>query len=505
MPSIPQIQLNKIPRLLIKFFGVVVLGAFLYFLGTFTALLPQLMARAVLLPVVLCFIAFAFLSKSNKGISESILQVWLACMLATMALWPTYFIFKVGGLPSLDARRIIAALTLFSTIYFVISRTPVREHAKAVFSGPLRTGALILSVYVLLRIASCAASVNPIASFILVMWEVLYYYSMFFVGAILFSKPSMQSLTIKVMLTLAIIICSYSMMEWLLKKNLIAQFLPVSEDFAMFQKALTLSRIRDGFFRAQGTFEHPLLLAEFSAMMVSLGLSVFLWTKDNTKIKLLGGFVLCMALVTAVLTGSRSAFISVGAGIAVITTLWVFASGQFKSIKTPAMKKFMSVSVLTMMLVAAIPIVTLLVKGGSTLEAASTNVRLYMLKLGWESISSHPVIGVGPGTSGSVAGVLSGAGVGTLDNYYLAIAIESGLPAVFLLMMSLIYPAWIAFNQLMRGGNERQKVFQSALIGILIVALLVHAILWMPYNLFFAFLLSGMLLGSLDRKSNIES
>jgi hypothetical protein len=57
-------------------------------------------------------LAFAFLSQSKHDLSEHTLKLWLAILLATMALWPTYFIIKVGGLPSLEARRVVAGLTI---------------------------------------------------------------------------------------------------------------------------------------------------------------------------------------------------------------------------------------------------------------------------------------------------------------------------------------------------------------------------------------------------------
>jgi O-antigen ligase len=157
----------------------------------------------------------------------------------------------------------------------------------------------------------------------------------------------------------------------------------------------------------------------------------------------------------------------------------------------------MAFSTFSALMLLALPVFTLLIKGSSKLEETSSSVRIYMLKLGWESIQSHPFLGTGPGTSGSVAGILGGTGVGTLDNYFLAITIESGVPALILLLATLLFPVWIIFNQLMSDEAMINRSFLSAVMGLLIVTVLMHTILWMPYNLFFAFIFIGMVLASL--------
>lgn len=471
----------------------------LFLVGASAALLPQFVARLIIIPIFLALLAFAFLSQSKQDLTEHTLKLWVAILLATMALWPTYFIIKVGGLPSLEARRIVAGLTILATLYFVISRESIRAQMKGLFRGHLGIGTLLISGYALFRIISCFASISPISSLILVFWEVLYYYSMYFVGAILFHQQSLQDWVIKVMLVLALLISMYSGIEWVLKKNILMQIAPVADGLAMFQKALALSRVRDGFFRAQGTFEHPLLLAEFAAMSVCFGLSTFLWKNKNASFRLLGFLTFIAALVTALLTGSRSPLISISVASSFIFVLWFYGNDKARDKSKAGLRKLLALTTFSVVMLFSIPVFTILIKGGSKLEETSTSVRIFMLEQGWQSIKSNPLLGIGPGTSGSVAGILSGSGVSTLDNYFLAVAIESGLLALTLLLLTLLFPIWVIFNQLMSNDNTINRSFLSSVMGFLIVTVLVHAVFWMPYNLFFAFIFTGMALASMRK------
>jgi O-antigen ligase len=483
--------------------AMILLFAFLglFIAGAYTALAPQLVARLLLLPILLFLILLALLSQSNADLSEKTLKYWLGLLLTTMALWPTYMIIKVGGLPSVDARRVVAGLSIAVTIYLIFSRKPIRESFFLIFKGPLGVTSFLLSIYVALRVTSSLVSEYSIYSLLQVFWEILYYYSMFFIAAILFYKKHLQEWALKIMLVLALIVSFYSAIEWVLQKNILVMFTPSGKEFAMFQKALAVERLRDGFFRAQGTFEHPLLLAEFSAMAASFGVSALMWKNQNKSIRQLGFFAFLSAVFAGFLTGSRSAFVALGVSIIFLVLVWLFANKSFIEKGNSAVRKFFCVTTFLSILLIALPVLNTLVSGKNVGEAASTNSRLYMMELGWRSIKNNFLLGTGPGSSGSIAGVVNASGVGTLDNYFLAIAIESGVPALVFLMLFLTYPIWILFNKLIDGDLTIDKAFSSAVMGCLIVTTLVHAILWMPYNMFFVFLLTGMALASISKQS----
>ena len=142
---------------------------------------------------------------------------------------------------------------------------------------------------------------------------------------------------------------------------------------------------------------------------------------------------------------------------------------------------------------AVMPALVLIAEGKSLSENGSTQARLIMLDRGIPSIVENPFIGIGVGYAGSVAGIRGGSGVGTLDNHLLAIAIESGVPSLFLFLALLIYPVWRALVRLTEGvGAEGALLAGGA--GALVAFSIVRTVLSIPYNQSFAFLISGMML-----------
>ncbi|MDF1690463.1 MAG: O-antigen ligase family protein [Cycloclasticus sp.] len=443
------------------------------------------------------------MGKSNKAIEDSTTKIWSALLLAVMALWPTYLLIKLGGLPAIDARRIAAGFSIVAMIYFLIARKSYLNGRVNWASGPLQKGAVFVGIYALWRFASCFSAHAPLVSIVIVLWEVVYYYSMFFVGAIFFSRIHIQNWLMIVFMALVVIISFFAGIEWLMEKNLLLQFAPVNEQFAEFNKMLTISRVRDGFYRAQSTFEHPLLLAEFSAIGVCFSLASILW---NTKTKALSIFytiVLILSVMAAALTGSRSALITIVVGAGVIIMLKLFSPKELVNGGQQFVRKLLFIAMLIGAVGVSIPLVQVISEGKTNSERTSTDGRVFMLNQGLENIEKRPIFGFGPGSAGELAGIKTGSGVTTLDNYFLAIAIESGIPALLLLFMCLLYPVWVIFNRMMN-GSQYSVPFLVATLGSLLVIILQHAILWMPYNMTFTYLFSGSALALLSTNSEIK-
>lgn len=481
--------------ILLKLLLVLFVGFTLFIVGSFTAIFPQLSARLMIIPLFFIMIFLAVLNRTDRLLTDRFLKLWLAVLLGTMALWPTYLIVKFGALPAIDARRIVAGFSLAALFFYVISR---KQIFRALFQeniGSLRIGSLLIAAYTFWRIISCFTSPSPIASLNLILWEILYYYSMFFVGALFFSRKSLHDWSMTVFMVLAVLVSLYAGIEWMMQKNLLLKFAPTNEAFSEFQVALSIERIRDGVFRAQSTFEHPLLLAEFSAMAVCFGMAAMLWQHNNPSFRVLGGITLATALVAALLTGSRSALVNVAVGGGLVFLLRLFTPKQRVLGASQFLRKFSIMIVLLIAVAVALPTIALLVEGKSRLEATSTEARVQMLKLGLPSIQKYPLLGTGPGSAGTVAGIRTGAGVTTLDNYFLAIAIESGVPALLLLLACLLYPVWVIFNRLMSGNQDSVQLF-AAILACMVVTTLTHMVLWMPYNMFFTYLFTGVVLAT---------
>ena len=103
------------------------------------------------------------------------------------------------------------------------------------------------------------------------------------------------------------------------------------------------------------------------------------------------------------------------------------------------------ISIIT--LVGAKSIGEKLISGRTAKEAGSSSIRLLQMELGIPLIVDRPIIGYGPGEAAEVLGLKAK----TIDNYYLSLAIESGLPELVLFILILLYflrYAWKLHNKL---------------------------------------------------------
>lgn len=463
--------------------------------GTLTAVAPESVTKLLIIPFLVLVMIISLLMRSDKPVSEGLSKCWIVALLAVMALWPTYMFIKIGSLPALDARRIIAGLSLCLMLFFFISRKPISTAFYKDSAGPLRVGIMLVSGYTLFRIVSCFVAPNPISSLISVGWEILYYYSFFFVGALFFSRDSLRYSVMLTFMVLAVIVSLFAVVEMMLHENILVQFAPSGKEFEEFHKVLTSSRIRDGLFRSQGTFEHPLLLGEFAAMAFCFGIAGILWPTHEPYMRTLSVITTFLTLVASILSGSRSAYLALAISFVFVFLLKVFfPNGKLKKSVQGIRKTFFFFTLVSLLLLS-VPIISLLAQGKTTQEATSSEARVIMLNLGLPSIEENPVLGTGPETGAEIAGIIGASGVRTLDNYFLSIAIESGVPALLLLLSCLLYPVWIVVGRMAVGTIDHVHFFTAA-AGALIVTTVVHTVFFMPYNFSFAFFFSGIILAS---------
>jgi O-antigen ligase len=266
---------------------------------------------------------------------------------------------------------------------------------------------------------------------------------------------------------------------------------------------MAIERARDGYFRAQGTFEHPLVLAEFSAMTACFGLASMLFPGGRLR-RLIGFLTLALAILSAWLSGSRAAFVALGLGLTVVFLLWMYHSKGRVRQSAGALRRLFFLLSLCGVVGLAMPTLLWLSQGRTSTESTSTEARMYMLRIGVPSVMANPILGLGPGSAGAVAGIKGGAGVSTLDNHLLAIAIECGIPGLILFLACLIYPAWGAITRLAHGAAS-SSTFLAGGVGAIGAFVVTRSILSIPYNQAFAFLIAGMMIAATARLIETEA
>jgi len=479
--------------------GVLILGGgvFLLLLGAALALAPEFIAKVSAVFLLVTALIIGRLARTARPLSDGFLGKWLTLLLAALAFWPSFLLVKSGGLPAFDGRRIVVGGTLLVAIYLFVSRREVMARFQGA-SGVLRVGAWLVGLYGFWRFASCFSSPAPMFSLVQVIWEVFYYYAFYFLGYLFFSSDRMRDRQHTVLLYLMIVIALYACVERVIGKNILVSLAPRNDEFSSIVNSMGSSRIRDGQFRAQGTFEHPLLLAEFASVAACFAVAYVVWPGRSMFLRLVAAAAFLGAMVSAYLSGSRSSYISLVAGIGAVVVLRVFGAQIGKSLSSMVFVRRLAIMLLGgLTLAGALIVLPYIAKGNSFADQASSEGRLVMLKTGLPVIASSPFFGEGPGTGASIAGLRVRDDLVTLDNYLLAITLESGIPSLLLFIAIFLYPAWRCFMAVTEGAGKAAP-FLAAVVGSMLAVLATRIILWMPFNLSFIFLFAGVALAQCE-------
>lgn len=483
---------------LLYFVGIVSVAI----LGALTAIAPSLVARLTPFLLLIVIVLVGLMSRSSDLIGETFREIWLALSLFVFALWPSYMFFKYGAFPAVDARKLASGLSIAVFAYLWVSRVNAFRSLCQNSTVHWRTAIMLILALIAWQLFASITSKSPIASIILVVWDIANYYFFFILGVLVFRGERLEHRFVSVLFTVSSMIFVFAIAEWVVGKNILVAIAPRNEAFAEFNAMLAIERARDGFFRAQGTFEHPLVLAEYSAMVACFCMAAVVF--PGTRARRLAGFLtLTLAVLSAWLSGSRSAFIAIGLGLTVVVLLAVFHSKKHVGVAAGSMRKVLFIFSLCGVAALAVPVGIQLSQGKSISESSSTEGRIYMLRVGVPSVLENPILGLGPGAAGSVASIKTGAGITTLDNHLLAIAIDTGLIGLLLYLATLICPAWMAINRLTRGAGS-SSMFLAGGVGAVAAFIVTRSILSIPYNQVFAFLIAGMMVSATSRIAGEE-
>jgi O-antigen ligase len=465
---------------------------FLFLIGAFTALAPELVVRLTPLLMVPVFFAVAAFSENKCDLSTRFVLNWLLIVLAILSLWPTYLILKIGSMPSIDGRRMIVLLSIFSLAYLVINRPILRKHFFGDSDPMTQLVSMLILGYIGLRYISLGDASYPFYSFIVVTWDLVNYFSMYFLAISFLHHKKTSERFIAVMLWITLLIGCFVVLEKLQGVNYLSAYAPRGGNLEAQAMMQSISRDRDGAFRAQGTFEHPIALAEYCAMGMCFFLASLLWN-DGAKNRLI---YLCAFIVSAGLifaSGSRSGLVCAGVGALLVFLLWAYRANSTLNSTGSFTRKFLFLTTLVGILALAAPIILTLTQGRSTAERMSTLARSEMLVRGLPSIADNPFFGVGVGSAGQIAGHIGNGGIITLDNHYLGIAIESGVPATIVFILTLLIPALKASHVVISRAGPH-SCFLAGAVGALSVLLIIRGTMWLSTNLTLGYLIAGIVM-----------
>ena len=241
--------------------------------------------------------------------------------------------------------------------------------------------------------------------------------------------------------------------------------------------AALLDKSRDDKYRAQGSFGHPIILAQYAVCLLPLA-----WwrvSQLNGLKKLLFGIAIVGLGADVFLTNTRS-----GIGLLVIA---LFVLGVWNMILWWKRNNQQLVKMLIAVQLGGAAIVLLglmlrfmsnLLGGRTQEESMSSYHRVQMWHAAIPKIMESPLSGYGPTNAMTNVGFVGHFGNLFMDNYFLLLSLESGLIATFLLVIIFLYLSKDIFLLLFAKLRDEREMLRFALslsIGLFAVFQVIHA------------------------------
>jgi O-antigen ligase len=405
-------------------------------------------------------------------------------------LWPRYVFFSLGG-PYVNPLTVTVLMALMVALAWVVYSPGLTRRMGLVTSGVPGMMWLLLAWLVWRALASLLGR-YPEASLFELFRDTFYLTSFLLFGWILSCHPNGVRAMLRCFTVCAALLIVAGLVEAWMQKNYFVNFGSGRTDSQAVSGALRVimsDKARDGAYRVQATFDHPIVCAQFMAVAIL----VFGYWSVRARSLLARLTAICFVLMGCVViykTGSRAGIAGLLVGIGFLGLLyWI------KLIRSRGMGRAMALVVLPALLVGLVTLGFLmqqLIEGRSRVEASSSSVRLEMLRAGVDALVDAPFLGFGTGSALVKAGVIDRAtGQGTIDSLLLSFAIDSGYVglALFVLAMAVFLVMGTRAALRERGGDA---ALIAVLVASVVTVLAVFVTLSITSNLTLLWLLMAM-------------
>lgn len=415
----------------------------------------------------------------------NVLEATLLGVVIALPLWPSYLVVKLRGLPGVDPARMLIFLALVLWVSALLINYSWRVHFTNFFNENQKLIVCIMLPFFGWKIATAGLAPNLTHAVFSALRDTIYCFGLFVLAGNIWCSYLQMERVIRLLLITSTVIFFVTVLEVINQHNLFINYVP--DSFVSAQR-LKEGIVRDGTYRAWGTFAHPIALAGYCTTVLPLTVwYAFVRRKDRHWFSI----IVCLFLtVTNILSMSR-------AGLVVMT----FMAAGF--LITNYLPKWLSQAqdrergfkaILVLIISMAISCgawftVHQLATGRTSIEAGSTSTRLLQIERGLSLIKASPFTGYGPGEAATVLGLSAK----TVDNYYLSLALESGLPELFFFVSIYFYFLFFAWRL--------QQKIPSPVSGLVLAIFwlvagnaLFLSVVSLEQTLPFVFLMFGMLI-----------
>ena len=460
--------------------------------GAAIALAPPQFYVMLAVPIFLGVGIVLWLLPDVDRIAEPTMATLLVSFIVVNCLWPNYIALDLPGLPWINPPRIVTFALLALAVYTYATSSRMRsEVAAAVGANPF----LNIAFWIFTATTVLTLPLSDQIFFSINKWVNNQIYWTFFLllSAWLCTYPGVMSRISRVIVWSAILVSVESIYEFKIERvpwvDYIPSFLKIDEAF-MTHVLQNQARAGTDVYRAHGTFNVALILAEYLAIIMPFVIHEFLEARGFVRRALIGlGFVAIG--IAMYLTNARSGVIGFFMSLFLYGGFYVFRHWRREK------QSLIGVSILSMLPVAALAFGVLaltwqrlhnLTFGGGE-QASSSLARTEQWDLGWPKVFSNP-IGHGAGRSGDILGYFTPGGEGTIDTYFLSLLLEYGFVG-FIAFVAMFAGQLVFGLRLYLAAEGEEKLVGPAVIAMLNFVV-IKSVLSSEFNMPLAFTFLGM-------------
>jgi len=385
----------------------------------------------------------------------TIMLLLLAAYVCALSLWPPYADLRLSQSISLNPSRVILAILISC---FFVSLAQSQSYRTRAFQAFRRHKFLIwlITLYCAIRILS--GLIYGARPTFLALHEVASTMLLMIVAMASVRHLRDTRIIFFCMVACLLIVGIYAVLEYCVGGNFLVQF---ADPTTKMGSTAIFDKTRDGTYRAQSVFEHPLSLAQFLVIIVPIAYVFF----RNKKWFLLASLSIAVAVVAAVLTGTRTALIAPMLAAAILGCISMY--GRYKEGRLRIIHVLAIAALLGFVLIW----VPRMILGTTGQQSGSTSTRIAQIHNGLLAAKDRPLIGYGPGNAASVVVTVGETEAdsalmygGSLDNLFLTKMVESGIPSVLLFILIMGYVFGSSARQFLCAPDLKAKRMAAAIV-----------------------------------------
>ena len=443
-------------------------GGLSFFYGIAFALLSTFFLLQLALPLIVLALLVVWLLPEMGWAPVNLLDKLLLWFIVALLCWPDYLALAFPGLPWITAIRLVGIpLALTMLISLSVSGDFRKKLLETINSAPAVWK--LLAAFIVTALVSIAFSKDIGLSVNKFIVAQLYWTSIFFAAAYVFTRPG-RSVLLTYMLWIVVLLVSFiGVWEWRLQSipwaGSIPSFLKI-EDPVVQNILSAKSRAATGIYRVQSKFTTPLGLAEFLALATPFVLHLLMTTRYMV-VRLGAMATIPLIFYVIILTDSRLGAV----GFFMSFLLYLLAWGALRWRKHED-SLFGPAVVISYPLIFVMFIISTFFVGrlramvwGTGAQKFSTQSREAQFDAGIPMVLKHPW-GHGIGRGAETLNFRNQAGELTIDTYFLAVGLEYGVIGFFVYYGMFLYAIWYGAKALIDARTRDTFVLAPLCIAL---------------------------------------